>query len=104
MNWKKPIGILLAFAVVLGATAWWLSTKFLILTVNTIATVQADGAPIAAEVLTGPSTAVVTLRESKGQQSYLLRFEGDTDWTGDTGSVLSCDSCRLRISKSAALL
>ncbi|MGC1904051.1 MAG: hypothetical protein WA715_09550 [Candidatus Acidiferrum sp.] len=91
MNWKKPIGILFAFAVVLGATPWWLSTKFLILAVKRAATVQADGAPVVAEVLDGTSTALVTMRESKGQPSYLLKFEGDTEWTGDTGSVLNCD-------------
>jgi hypothetical protein len=91
MNWKKRIGIPFAFAVALGATVWWLSTKFLILTVKTAATVRADNSPIAAQVLDGTSTSIVTVRESKGQHSYLLRFEGDTDWTGDTGSVLDCD-------------
>jgi len=92
MNWKKPIGILIAFFVMGVATAWTISTRYLTLTVNTTATVQDDGGPVAAEVFTGPATAVVALRESKGKQSYLLRFAGDVDWTGDTGSVHSCGS------------
>ena len=65
MNWKKPIGVLIAFFVMGVATAWTLSTRYLTLTVNTTATVQDDGGPVAAEVFTGSATAVVALRESK---------------------------------------
>jgi hypothetical protein len=48
------------------------------------------GAPVTAEVLDGTLTALVTMRESNGEHSYLLMFEGDTDSTGDTGSAVDC--------------
>jgi hypothetical protein len=90
MTRKKLLGILFALFVVLAATYSWLSTRFLVLTSSRTARVEVNGAPVSAEVLEGTLTALVTTHESNGQRSYLLRFEGDTDSTGDTGSVVEC--------------
>jgi L-aminopeptidase/D-esterase-like protein len=84
MNRKKPIGILFVFAVAIGATAWWLSTKFLILTVKRAATVQADSAPVVAEVLDGTSRKrVLTIRDHTSKDDRVAAFESLDTEVGD---------------------
>ena len=90
MTRKKLLGVLFALVLVLAATYSWLSARFLVLTANRTARVEVNGAPVAADVLDGTLTALVTLREPKTQHSYLLMFDIDTDSTGDTGSVVDC--------------
>ena len=85
------LGILAASLLMLAATCLWLSTRFLVLTVNRTARVEVSGAPVAADVLDSSRIALVTLREPKTQHSYLLLFETDTDSTGDAGSVVDCE-------------
>jgi hypothetical protein len=87
---KRALGVLFALFLVLGATYLWFSPRFLVLTANHAAKVEINGAAVKADVLDGNLTAVVTLRESGNDHSYLLVFEGDTDSTGDTGSVVDC--------------
>jgi hypothetical protein len=88
---KNLLGILVALLLMLAATCLWLSTRFVVLTVNRTARVEVSGAPVAADVLDSGQIALVTLREPKTQHSYLLLFETDTDSTGDAGSVVDCE-------------
>jgi hypothetical protein len=86
----RIVGILFAFLLLFAATYYWLSTRLLVLTSNRTAKVEIRGAPVAADVLDGTLTTLVTMQKSNGRHSYLLILEGDTDSTGDTGSVVDC--------------
>jgi hypothetical protein len=76
-------------AVVLGCLHFSERLSFLVL--NTHAIIEVNGAPVKGEVLEGRATAIVTTRSPGRNHSYRLFFEGDTDVTGDMGSVVDCD-------------
>jgi len=66
------------------------SNRVAFLTVNTRARIELNGAPVAGEILENHVNAVVTTRIGNNAHSYRLFFEGDTDFTGDMGSVVDC--------------
>lgn len=74
-----------------AATSWWFSGSALLLAANRTAKVEVSGRPTEADVLVGRATMLVKLREPRKERSYQLKFEGDTDYAGDTGSVVNCD-------------
>jgi hypothetical protein len=64
------------------------SLRFLKLDTNP--KISVNGAAVPGELLVGQTTAVVTVRDTDKAHSYQLFFEGDTDFTGDMGSLVDC--------------
>lgn len=68
----------------------YFSGRLRFLIVNRNASIELNGTPVRGEILTGRTNALVTIREPGKGHSYQLFFEGDTDFTGDMGSVADC--------------
>jgi hypothetical protein len=79
---------LLAIAVAIR----WLgfSRRVAFLTLDRHVKIEVNGAAVAGEILRNGATAIVTRRDSGRGHSYQLFFEGDVDFTGDTGWVVDC--------------
>ena len=91
---KQKWLFLAAFALLLIVVVFgflFFSGRLAFLTLNTRAKIEVNGAPINGELLEGRATAIVTTRGSGKSHSYRLFFEGDTDFTGDMGSVVDCN-------------
>lgn len=73
------------------AVAWLgFSGKVSYLALDKHLTIEVNGMPVQGEILRNRFTAIVTRRDEGKQHSYQLLFEGDTDFTGDMGSVVDC--------------
>ena len=77
--------------VVLVMAYGYLSGRLRFLILNRHASIELNGTPVQGEILNGRTNALVTIREAGKDHSYQLFFEGDTDFTGDMGSVADCD-------------
>jgi hypothetical protein len=81
--------ILLLIPLVFGFLLF--SGRLGFLTLNTRAKIEVNGASINGELLEGRATAIVTTRGHGKSHSYRLFLAGDTDSTGDMGSVVDCN-------------
>lgn len=88
----KRIGVLLGIAVAAMALTWhwYISGKFDLLCQTRHKKVIINGSVIPADVLVGRSSALLTVRDSGREHSYLLLYAGDVDPKGDIGHVLDC--------------
>src|SRR5882724_1559453 len=88
-KWLLPSALtLLAIAVAIR----WLgfSRRVAYLTLDQRVKMEVNGVPVAGEILRDGVTAIVTRRDLGRRHSYQLFFEGDVDFTGDTGWVVDC--------------
>ncbi len=78
--------------VALGLGYCYASGRLEFLTLDNHAKIDLNGAPVQGQFLEGHrhTTALVTISEAGKEQTYQLFFEGDTDRTGDMGSVSDC--------------
>lgn len=76
--------------IAVGVTWLSLSRRILYLTLDRRLIIEVNGMPVEGDVLKNKATAVVTRRDAGKKHSYQLLFEGDTDFTGDVGSVIDC--------------
>ena len=78
--------------VALGLGYCYTSGRLEFLTLDNHAKIDLNGAPVQGHFLEGHrhTTALVTISEAGKEQTYQLFFEGDTDRTGDMGSVSDC--------------
>lgn len=82
-----------AFSILFGAGVLeylYLSGRTSFLVLNSRARIEVKGALVQGELLEGRAAAIVTIREAGKKHSYLLFFEGDSDFTGDMGFVVDC--------------
>lgn len=78
-------------AVLVIAVIWLgYSGRIAFLTLDRSLTIQVNGTVVPGEILSNKVTAIVTRRDAGKRHSYQLFFEGDTDSTGDMGSVVDC--------------
>ena len=78
--------------VALGLGYCYASGRLEFLTLDNHAKIDLNGAPVQGQFLEGHrhTTALVTISEAGKEQTYQLFFEGDTDRTGDMGTVSDC--------------
>jgi hypothetical protein len=78
--------------VALGLGYSYASGRLEFLTLDNHAKIDSNGAPVQGQFLEGHrhTTALVTISEAGKEQTYQLFFEGDTDRTGEMGSVSDC--------------
>jgi hypothetical protein len=87
----KRRSLLFALAVLAPVIAWLgLSRRIVFLTLDRRLKIEVNGMPVEGEILRNKVTAIVTRRDAGRKHSYQLLFEGDTDFTGDMGSVVDC--------------
>jgi hypothetical protein len=85
--------LLAVFTVALLAVAlvyFYFPGRLSFLILNPRATLEVNGMLVQGEILRGRTSALVTTRGAGKNHSYRLFFEGDTDSTGDMGSVVDC--------------
>jgi hypothetical protein len=68
----------------------FLSGRAVLLILNKHIRIEVNGAVVRGEMLEGKLSAIVTIREAGKEHSYELISAGDTDMTGDMGSVVDC--------------
>lgn len=89
---KRWILLSVVTIMVIAFVAAWLcfSGGVACLTLDRRLEIEVNGVPAQGEVLRNRVTAIVTIRKAGEKHSYELFFEGDTDLTGDMGSVVDC--------------
>ncbi len=81
----------LTVIVIAIAVAWlFFSGGVAFLTLDRRLTIEVNGMPVQGNVFRNKVTAIVAIRDAGNKHSYQLFFEGDTDFTGDMGSVVDC--------------
>ena len=89
-KWRSLVALAsLVIALVLGFLIF--SRRLAFFTLNTRAKIEVNGVPVNGELLEGGANAIVTTRGPGKSHSYRLFFAGDTDFTGDMGSVVDCN-------------
>ena len=81
----------LTVLVIALAMGWLvLSRRVAYFTLERRLRIEVDGVPVEGEILGNRFSAIVTRRDAGKKHSYQLFYEGDVDFTGDTGSVADC--------------
>ena len=88
--------------LVLSILCIWLvrSRRVSYFVLNRNAVITVNGTRVPGRVLDGKSTVIVTTEMAGKEHSYELRFEEDTDFTGNMGNVVDChewSAPRLRV-------
>lgn len=87
----KRLLLLSALTVIAFAVAWLFSSgRVAYLSLDRHLRIEVNGMPLQGDVFRNRVTAIVTRRDVGNKHSYQLFFEGDTDFTGDIGSVVDC--------------
>jgi hypothetical protein len=89
---KRSIRLSALTVIVIAVLVAWLgfSGRVAYLTLDRRLTIEVNGTPVEGEILRNRVAAIVTRRDAGKKHSYQLLFEGDTDFTGDMGSVVDC--------------
>jgi len=91
MTKRRSLLFALAVLVIASVIGWLgLSRRIVFLTLDRRLKVEVNGMPVEGEIFRNRVTAIVTRRDAGKKHSYQLLFEGDTDFTGDMGSVVDC--------------
>src|SRR5260370_9776971 len=92
---RKSMFLLSALTVIVIAigVAWLVfSGRVAFLTLDRRLRIEVNGMPVQGNVFRNKVTAIVAIRDAGNKHSYQLFFEGDTDFTGDMGSVVDTES------------